>query len=105
MYSWSICFTSIIVQDEALLSDWKQKLERDVETMRAQSNIVNIRLVSLATSPDNFLFSSYSFIILCFFLLCFWMLSILWLFLDANDISSYCVALEYDITLVWFLKF
>ncbi|XP_057425216.1 uncharacterized protein LOC130718616 [Lotus japonicus] len=32
-------------QDEALLSDWKQKLERDVETMRAQSNIVNIRLV------------------------------------------------------------
>lgn len=73
--------------------------------MRAQSNIVNIRLVSLATSPDNFLFSSYSFIILCFFLLCFWMLSILWLFLDANDISSYCVALEYDITLVWFLKF
>ncbi|KAJ1435686.1 SMAD/FHA domain superfamily [Sesbania bispinosa] len=29
-------------QDEALLSDWKQQLERDIETMKAQSNIVNI---------------------------------------------------------------
>ncbi|XP_039685766.1 uncharacterized protein [Medicago truncatula] len=32
-------------QDEALLSDWKQHLERDVETMKAQSNVVSIRLV------------------------------------------------------------
>ncbi|XP_062143427.1 uncharacterized protein LOC133851135 [Alnus glutinosa] len=32
-------------QDEALLSDWKQQLERDVETLKAQSNIVSIRLV------------------------------------------------------------
>ncbi|XP_028771103.1 uncharacterized protein LOC114728373 isoform X2 [Neltuma alba] len=32
-------------QDEALLSDWKQQLERDVETMKAQSNVVSIRTV------------------------------------------------------------
>nr|KYP74210.1 ATPase family AAA domain-containing protein 1 [Cajanus cajan] len=32
-------------QDEALLSDWKQQLERDIETMKAQSNIVSIRTV------------------------------------------------------------
>ncbi|KAF7818214.1 ATPase family AAA domain-containing protein 1 [Senna tora] len=32
-------------QDEALLSDWKQQLERDIETMKAQSNIVSIRSV------------------------------------------------------------
>ncbi|KAK4758646.1 hypothetical protein SAY87_019947 [Trapa incisa] len=32
-------------QDEALLSDWKQQLERDVETLRAQSNVANVRLV------------------------------------------------------------
>ncbi|KAL2323639.1 hypothetical protein Fmac_028018 [Flemingia macrophylla] len=32
-------------QDEALLSDWKQQLERDIETMKAQSNIVSIRAV------------------------------------------------------------
>ncbi|PON96572.1 Spastin [Trema orientale] len=32
-------------QDEALLSDWKQQLERDVETLKAQSNIVSIRSV------------------------------------------------------------
>lgn len=32
-------------QDEALLSDWKQQLERDVETLKAQSNIVSIRTV------------------------------------------------------------
>ncbi|XP_061347251.1 uncharacterized protein LOC133292818 [Gastrolobium bilobum] len=32
-------------QDEALLSDWKQQLERDVETMKAQSNVVSIRFV------------------------------------------------------------
>ncbi|RDX71267.1 hypothetical protein CR513_49412, partial [Mucuna pruriens] len=32
-------------QDEALLSDWKQQLDRDIETMKAQSNVVSIRLV------------------------------------------------------------
>ncbi|KAK4788210.1 hypothetical protein SAY86_019529 [Trapa natans] len=32
-------------QDEALLSDWKQQLERDVETLRAQSNVASVRLV------------------------------------------------------------
>ncbi|KAL1331635.1 hypothetical protein HN51_048902 [Arachis hypogaea] len=32
-------------QDETLLSDWKQQLERDVETMKAQSNVVSIRTV------------------------------------------------------------
>ncbi|KAJ4955587.1 hypothetical protein NE237_012370 [Protea cynaroides] len=32
-------------QDEALLLDWKQKLDRDVETLKAQSNIVSIRSV------------------------------------------------------------
>ncbi|KAK8565472.1 hypothetical protein V6N13_020579 [Hibiscus sabdariffa] len=32
-------------QDEALLLDWKQQLERDSETLKAQSNIVSIRSV------------------------------------------------------------
>lgn len=32
-------------QEEALLSDWKQQLDRDVETLKAQSNIVSIRSV------------------------------------------------------------
>ncbi|KAJ7972950.1 AAA-type ATPase family protein [Quillaja saponaria] len=32
-------------QDEALLSDWKQKLERDIETLKEQSNILCIRSV------------------------------------------------------------
>ncbi|XP_043719812.1 uncharacterized protein LOC122667554 [Telopea speciosissima] len=32
-------------QDEALLLDWKQKLDRDVETLKAQSNIVSIHSV------------------------------------------------------------
>ncbi|GAU39557.1 hypothetical protein TSUD_38100 [Trifolium subterraneum] len=32
-------------QDETLLSDWKQHLDRDIETMKAQSNVVSIRLV------------------------------------------------------------
>ncbi|XP_073223744.1 uncharacterized protein [Cicer arietinum] len=31
--------------DEALISDWKQQLERDIETMKAQSNVVSIRSV------------------------------------------------------------
>ncbi|MCH84041.1 katanin p60 ATPase-containing subunit, partial [Trifolium medium] len=31
-------------QDETLLSDWKQHLDRDIETMKAQSNVVSIRL-------------------------------------------------------------
>ncbi|TYH96067.1 hypothetical protein ES332_A12G153200v1 [Gossypium tomentosum] len=32
-------------QDEALLLDWKQQLERDSETLKAQSNIVSLRSV------------------------------------------------------------
>ncbi|XWS31706.1 hypothetical protein CRYUN_Cryun23aG0099200 [Craigia yunnanensis] len=32
-------------QDEALLLDWKQQLERDIEILKAQSNIVSIRSV------------------------------------------------------------
>ncbi|CAL5208914.1 unnamed protein product [Lathyrus oleraceus] len=32
-------------QDESLLSDWKQQLDRDTETMKAQSNVASIRLV------------------------------------------------------------
>ncbi|XP_010259604.1 PREDICTED: uncharacterized protein LOC104598971 isoform X2 [Nelumbo nucifera] len=32
-------------QDEALLLDWKQRLDRDVKTLKAQSNIINIRSV------------------------------------------------------------
>ncbi|PPD83253.1 hypothetical protein GOBAR_DD19821 [Gossypium barbadense] len=32
-------------QDEALLLDWKQQLERDTETLKAQSNIVSIRSI------------------------------------------------------------
>ncbi|XP_031485142.1 uncharacterized protein LOC116254140 isoform X1 [Nymphaea colorata] len=32
-------------QDENVLSDWKQQLEKDVETLKAKSNISNIRAV------------------------------------------------------------
>ncbi|OMO63807.1 hypothetical protein CCACVL1_22255 [Corchorus capsularis] len=32
-------------QDETLLLDWKQQLERDIETLKAQSNIVSIQSV------------------------------------------------------------
>ncbi|XVF32749.1 hypothetical protein REPUB_Repub17cG0110200 [Reevesia pubescens] len=32
-------------QEEALLLDWKQQLERDIETLKAQSNTVSIRSV------------------------------------------------------------
>ncbi|WMV36275.1 hypothetical protein MTR67_029660 [Solanum verrucosum] len=32
-------------QDEALLSDWKQQLERDIGTLKSQSNIASIRNV------------------------------------------------------------
>lgn len=32
-------------QDEALLLDWKQHLERDTETLKAQANVVSIRSV------------------------------------------------------------
>ncbi|XP_065861315.1 uncharacterized protein [Euphorbia lathyris] len=32
-------------QDEAILLEWKQQLERDIETMKAQANIVSIRSV------------------------------------------------------------
>ncbi|KAM1395622.1 hypothetical protein FF1_031386 [Malus domestica] len=39
-------------QDEALLSDWKQQLERDGETLKAQSNIVTIRSVLNRVAVD-----------------------------------------------------
>ncbi|KAL8143089.1 hypothetical protein V2J09_016121 [Rumex salicifolius] len=39
-------------QDENLLSEWKQKLERDTETLRAQSNIVSIRSVLSKTGLE-----------------------------------------------------
>ncbi|XP_021775363.1 uncharacterized protein LOC110739217 isoform X1 [Chenopodium quinoa] len=39
-------------QDENLLLDWKQKLERDMETLKAQSNIVSIRSVLNRTGID-----------------------------------------------------
>ncbi|KAK9071829.1 hypothetical protein SSX86_008258 [Deinandra increscens subsp. villosa] len=32
-------------QDELLLSDWKQQLDRDIETLKSQSNTVSIRAV------------------------------------------------------------
>ncbi|KAJ4847441.1 hypothetical protein Tsubulata_030684 [Turnera subulata] len=32
-------------QDEALLLDWKQQLERDIETLKAQANVASIRSV------------------------------------------------------------
>ncbi|XP_073054232.1 uncharacterized protein [Primulina eburnea] len=34
-----------IPQDETVLSDWKMQLDRDIETMKSQSNIVSIRSV------------------------------------------------------------
>ncbi|KAL0283892.1 UNVERIFIED_CONTAM: hypothetical protein Sradi_7214000, partial [Sesamum radiatum] len=34
-----------IPQDEAVLVDWKQKLDRDTETLKSQSNIGSIRSV------------------------------------------------------------
>jgi len=40
---------SKLLQDEGLLSDWKKQLERDIETMKAQSNIGGVRTVSPAT--------------------------------------------------------
>ncbi|CAI9297175.1 unnamed protein product [Lactuca saligna] len=32
-------------QDETLLSDWKQQLDRDIETLKSQSNIISIQTV------------------------------------------------------------
>lgn len=37
-------------QDEALLVDWKQQLERDIETLKAQANIFSFRSVSVIAS-------------------------------------------------------
>ncbi|KAL3517453.1 hypothetical protein ACH5RR_020042 [Cinchona calisaya] len=34
-----------IPQDEEMLSDWKQQLDHDIETLKSQSNIVSIRTV------------------------------------------------------------
>lgn len=36
-------------QDESQLSDWKQLLDRDVETLKAKSNILSLRSVSWAS--------------------------------------------------------
>lgn len=38
-------------QDETLLSDWKQQLDQDMETMKSQSNIASIRNVSALFWP------------------------------------------------------
>ncbi|KAL5165213.1 hypothetical protein HKD37_18G050374 [Glycine soja] len=40
-------------QDEALLSDWKQQLERDIETMKVQSNIVSVCTIDRASMLDE----------------------------------------------------
>jgi len=55
---------SKFLQDEGLLSDWKQQLERDIETMKAQSNIVSVRTVSPATHV-NFYVHAFYFIVFC----------------------------------------
>ncbi|KAJ0113143.1 hypothetical protein Patl1_01019 [Pistacia atlantica] len=39
-------------QDEALLLDWKQQLDRDIETLKVQSNIVSIRSVLARNGLD-----------------------------------------------------
>ena len=53
LYTVHVSILNQLVQDEALLSDWKQQLERDIETMKAQSNIVSVCTVSPETS-DSF---------------------------------------------------
>ncbi|RVX20471.1 Protein MSP1 [Vitis vinifera] len=40
-------------QDESLLLDWKQQLDRDGETLKAQANIVNIRSVNSPLSLSH----------------------------------------------------
>ncbi|MFQ6633543.1 hypothetical protein Gotur_011913 [Gossypium turneri] len=50
-------------QDEALLLDWKQQLERDIETLKAQSNIVSFR--SVRTAKLLLCFSSFCTSTLC----------------------------------------
>lgn len=40
-------------QDEALLSDWKQQLDRDIETLKSQANIVSIRTVSCSLNLNH----------------------------------------------------
>ncbi|KAE8707010.1 hypothetical protein F3Y22_tig00110387pilonHSYRG00591 [Hibiscus syriacus] len=43
--------------DEALLLDWKQQLERDIETLKEQANFVSIRsLLSQSKLPESDLF-------------------------------------------------
>ncbi|XP_028214938.1 uncharacterized protein LOC114396990 [Glycine soja] len=75
-------------QDEALLSDWKQQLERDIETMKVQSNIVSVCTVSPKTSDSFYvpfllllsyassycIFSAcfYFFHLLCISVICLW---------------------------------
>ena len=42
LYTVLVSILNQLVQDEALLSDWKQQLECDIETMKVQSNIVSV---------------------------------------------------------------
>jgi hypothetical protein len=52
MFSYAYCINHFY-QDEAQLVDWKQQLDRDVETLKAKANVGNIRAVS-----SCYLFSS-----------------------------------------------
>ena len=63
-------------QDEALLVDWKQQLERDIETLKVQANIASVRSVSVISSVSWPVTSSFIMI----FLLSTWQLLVLkWL--------------------------
>jgi len=57
---------SKLLQDEGLLSDWKQQLERDIETMKAQSNIVSVRTVSPATHVNFYVLVFYFNFNICY---------------------------------------
>lgn len=50
--------TFLTHQDEVLLSDWKQHLERDMETLKAQSNVGSIRTVSTSQNVHLPIWSS-----------------------------------------------
>ena len=54
----------VLWQDESMLSDWKQQLDRDIETLKSQSNIVSIRTVSCLWPHSPVMFHG----ICCFFL-------------------------------------
>lgn len=44
MFSYAYCINHFY-QDEVQLMDWKQQLDRDVETLKAKANIGNVRAV------------------------------------------------------------